>query len=119
VVLKETHEQISRFNLCIILRLHGWVHNSSLLLDVADLHSGKANCGGEQMKTTAEMAREAQIIPYIVGPTNSEYIGRLERFAEIVRADEREACLEIADDCAESDMHASMAANFIRARSNI
>lgn len=29
---------------------------------------------------------------------------------------EREACLEIADQCADADMHASMAANAIRAR---
>ena len=41
------------------------------------------------MKTVIEMAREAHIVPYIVGLANSEYIGRLERFAELVRADER------------------------------
>jgi hypothetical protein len=113
VVLKETYEQISGFNLCIILRLHGWVHNGPLLLDVADLRSGKANCGGEQMKTIAEMAKEAGWDDH-----HAEFDTRIKRFAEIVRADERKACLEIADDCAESDMHASMAANFIRARSN-
>jgi len=39
-----------------------------------------------------------------------------ERFAELVRAEEREACLQIADQCADADMHASMAANAIRAR---
>jgi len=43
------------------------------------------------MKTVVEMAREAHIVPYIVGLANSEYIGRLERFAALVRADEREA----------------------------
>jgi len=32
------------------------------------------------------------------------------------RKAEREACLQIADDCADADMHASMAANAIRAR---
>lgn len=41
----------------------------------------------------------------------------LERFAALVAAAEREACLEIADQCADADMHASMAANAIRARS--
>lgn len=42
----------------------------------------------------------------------------LERFAELVRADEREACLQIADQCADADMHSSMAANAIRARTS-
>lgn len=32
------------------------------------------------------------------------------------KAGEREACLQIADQCADADMHASMAANAIRAR---
>lgn len=41
----------------------------------------------------------------------------LERFAALVAATEREACLEIADHCADADMHASMVANAIRARS--
>ena len=39
-------------------------------------------------------------------------------FASLVAAAECEACLEIADQCADADMHASMAANAIRARSN-
>lgn len=42
----------------------------------------------------------------------------LERFAELVRADERAACLQIADQCADADMDASMAANAIRARTS-
>ena len=65
------------------------------------------------MKTVIEMAREAdachddvQITPF------------LERFAELVRADERAACLQIADQCADADMDASMAANAIRARTS-
>jgi len=41
------------------------------------------------MKTVIEMAREALVVPYIVGFLNEEYLGRLERFAELVRADER------------------------------
>lgn len=40
----------------------------------------------------------------------------LARFAAFVAAAEREACLEIADHCADADMHASMVANAIRAR---
>jgi len=40
----------------------------------------------------------------------------IERFAALVAAAEREACLKIADHCADADMHASMAANAIRAR---
>ena len=39
-------------------------------------------------------------------------------FAKLVAAAECEACLEIADQCADADMHASMAANATRARSN-
>jgi hypothetical protein len=39
-------------------------------------------------------------------------------FAALVAAAEREACLQIADHCADADMHASVAANAIRARSN-
>lgn len=40
----------------------------------------------------------------------------LASFAAVVAAKEREACQKIADDCADADMHASMAANAIRAR---
>ena len=44
------------------------------------------------MKTVIEMAREAGIIhPEMVDKT-------LERFAELVRADEREACAKVCDD---------------------
>ena len=65
------------------------------------------------MKTVIEMAREAGWW------TMSRILRvRLERFAELVRADERAACLQIADQCADADMHASMAANAIRARGN-
>ena len=40
----------------------------------------------------------------------------VQRIQQEATALEREACLRIADDCAEADMHASMAANAIRAR---
>jgi hypothetical protein len=42
------------------------------------------------MRDTIEMARETNIVPYIVGPTNSEYLERLKTFEALVRADERE-----------------------------
>ena len=65
------------------------------------------------MKTVIEMAREAGWW------TMSRILRvRLERCAELVRADERAACLQIADQCADADMHASMAANAIRARTS-
>ncbi len=57
------------------------------------------------------MAREAGLLP------NPEvYFEDLERFASLVAAAEREACLQIADYCADANMPASMAANAIRAR---
>lgn len=40
----------------------------------------------------------------------------LERFAALVSAAERDACLQITDYCADADMHASIAANCIRSR---
>ena len=42
------------------------------------------------MRNTIELAREALVVPYIVGPTNAEYLERLERLVALVRADERE-----------------------------
>ena len=53
------------------------------------------------MKTTIDMAREANIVPYIVGPTNAEYLERLKAFEALVRADERsverEACAKVCE----------------------
>ena len=66
------------------------------------------------MKTVIEMAIEVGISDLTI----SLYQQELERCAELVRADERAACLQIADQCADADMHASMAANAIRARGN-
>ena len=74
------------------------------------------------MKTVIEMAREAGAgePESLYGRTDYVVMTRfeLERCAELVRADEREACLQIADQCADADMHASMAANAIRARTS-
>ena len=49
------------------------------------------------MKTTIDMAREANIVPYIVGPTNAEYLERLKAFEALVRADERNALTKESD----------------------
>ena len=62
-----------------------------------------------------KLAQECQLIgmrPHLDGI----YQESLERFAALVAAAEREACLQIADQCADAAMHASMAANAIRAR---
>lgn len=60
------------------------------------------------------MAREAGLfeVPY----PNPGNMKEVERFASFVAAAEREACLQIADYCADANMPASMAANAIRAR---
>ena len=62
------------------------------------------------------MAREAHVVPYIIGPTNDEYLGRLERFAALVAAAEREACARLAETCREWDDTGMMIADQIRAR---
>ena len=56
------------------------------------------------MKTVIEMAREAGLVQeseYFYSPREEEadvHIKDLERFAELVRADEREACARIAEE---------------------
>jgi hypothetical protein len=50
------------------------------------------------MRDTIDMAREVNIVPYIVGPSNAEYLERLKAFEALVRADEREACAKVCDD---------------------
>ena len=52
------------------------------------------------MKTVIEMAREAGAIPIHKSPKEVAVVGNeaLERFAELVRADEREACARIAEE---------------------
>lgn len=64
------------------------------------------------MKTVIEMAREAG------GGLESDYINisALERFAELVRAAEREACARICSDW--GTPHADKLAAAIRARGN-
>ena len=68
------------------------------------------------MKTVIEMAREAGLVG---GPV---YARGLERFAELVRADEREACAKVCDwyvDYSSNPMNfAENCAQEIRARGN-
>ena len=66
------------------------------------------------MKTVIEMAREAGLF------THKEVQPEIERFAELVRADEREACAKVCDDIdAEyegEDVLATWCSQAIRAR---
>jgi hypothetical protein len=67
------------------------------------------------MKTVIEMAREAGLVG---GPV---YAKGLERFADLVRADERESCAKVCDarymgDNNREDMEAKRCAETIRAR---
>ena len=55
------------------------------------------------MKTVIEMAREANAFSYVRDADSTPHLWafspkELERFAEIVRADEREACAKVCDD---------------------
>ena len=71
------------------------------------------------MRNTIDMAREANIVPYIVGPTNAEYLERLKAFEDLVRADEREACAKVADHYSMHDQDTPAdIAEAIRARGN-
>lgn len=67
------------------------------------------------MKTVIEMAREAG---FVVCRDESVLREMLERFAELVRADEREACAAICDSVNSYDnpMTANDVADAIRAR---
>ena len=52
------------------------------------------------MKTVIEMAREAGAMPIHKRPKEFAVVGNeaLERFAELARADEREACADLCDE---------------------
>ena len=50
------------------------------------------------MKTVIEMAREAGLLYHIPFPSDSHVAVALHRFAELVRADEREKCALVAED---------------------
>ena len=67
------------------------------------------------MKTVIEMAREAGLVG---GPV---YARGLERFAELVRADEREACAKVCEELlgpTATDFYGKTYATALRARSN-
>lgn len=53
------------------------------------------------MKTVIEMARESWLDTYGLGKDHASFVEALERFAEIVRADEREACAKVCEDSVE------------------
>jgi hypothetical protein len=72
------------------------------------------------MKTVIEMARESRIDVYGIGCPHDKFVQVLERFAELARADEREACAKVCDDIEQAKnfsgpMHCAAS---IRARSN-
>ena len=70
------------------------------------------------MKTIIEMAREAgfnrtgRMVAYFALPEE------IERFAALVRADEREACAKMCEAFGEMDLGVNSAAAAIRARGN-
>ena len=70
------------------------------------------------MKTIIELAREAGL-PEIIDNTNKPW-AELSIFAELVRADEREACAKVVEASPSYDWHkfACEAAAAIRAREN-
>jgi hypothetical protein len=51
------------------------------------------------MKTTIDMAREAGLLTWLKPP--EDVIERFKAFADLVRADEREACAKVADGISE------------------
>ena len=74
------------------------------------------------MKTVIEMAHEAGLQSEF-GVSEFAYIDRLEHFAELARADEREACAKVCDDYDDKyDVHTRQTvegiAMQIRARGN-
>ena len=70
------------------------------------------------MKTIIEMAREAGL-PEIIDNTNKPW-AELSIFAELVRADEREACAKVCDEYTgpDYDTVSDILAGSIRARGN-
>ena len=69
-------------------------------------------------KETIEMAREAGLLYHIPFPNDSHVAVALHRFANLVRADEREACAKVADYVAGRCLHPDEIAETIRARGN-
>ena len=53
------------------------------------------------MKTVIEMARKTRLDVYAFGTNHEKFVTVLERFAELVRADEREACAKMCENYVE------------------
>ena len=72
------------------------------------------------MKTVIEMAREAWLDTYGLGKDHISFVEALERFAELVRYDEREACAKVCESLWRIDgqFTADEFAAEVRARSN-
>jgi hypothetical protein len=71
------------------------------------------------MKTVIEMAREAGLLYHIPFPSDSHVAVALHRFANLVRADEREACAKVLDEMAEDmerEMEPSTAIAYVRSK---
>jgi len=50
------------------------------------------------MRDTIDMARESWLDTYGLGKDHNSFVEALNRFAELVRADEREACAKVCED---------------------
>ena len=72
------------------------------------------------MKTIIEMAREAGLPEAWISETGVLKWSDLERFADLVRADEREACAKVAErfEPDEKTSYVNYASTAIRARGN-
>lgn len=72
------------------------------------------------MKTVIEMAKQAGAIPIHKSPKEVAVVGNeaIERFAELVRADERNATLEEIAKWLEDEKDAPYWAELVRARRN-
>ena len=55
------------------------------------------------MKTVIEMARESWLDTYGLGKDHASFVEALERFAALVRADEREACAKVCENIDDYD----------------
>lgn len=75
------------------------------------------------MKTIIEMMRESHLDVYGFGKNNKTFVEALERYTDLILADEREACAKLCDarymgDNNREDMEAKRCAEAIRARGN-
>ena len=70
------------------------------------------------MKTVIEMARKSKLDIYGLGCPHDKFIECVEAFANLVRADEREACAKVCDDWPDGRDDVYSIGVAIRARSN-